>query len=161
MATKLLASLLALKSRSQKGIALPEVLVAAVLLGIIILAVSPMMSYSIRSSHSNKERSAAIQAAQQLVEEIRNAGFAQAAAHVNVGESAVLADDLQGNKLYIKGTGEVRTTPGDGAKPLNVSRIYAFSNSGDMIQVTVKITWPGSSGRHVTLGTTLNRSLEN
>lgn len=152
---------MALKARLQRGLALSEVMVAAALLGLVMLAVSPMITYSIRSSHSNKERSAAIQAAQRIVEDVRNAGFAQAASLVSPGNSVILPDDLQGNKLFIKGTGEVGTTAEGGAKPLNVNRIYAFSDRGDMIQVTVKITWPGSSGRHVTLGTTLNRTLEN
>lgn len=154
-----------MKSHSQAGISLPEVMVAAVLLGLVMLGISPMMSYGIKSDYINKERSGAVQAAQRIVEEVRNAGFEQAITIVNDGSpSAVQADDLHGNKLYIRGTGEVLTAPTGDSKLLQIQRLYSFdpgkspAPADDLIQVTVKITWPGSSGRHVTMATTLTRT---
>lgn len=153
--------------RSQQGLTLPEVLVAAVLLGLAILCISPMMSYSFKSSHLNKERSGAVQAAQRIVEQIRSAGFVDAASKVNSGApSAILPNDLYNQPLYIKGTGEVQSTPGSNTKPLSVVRVYHFlpgqspAPADDQIQVTVKITWPGSANAHVSMGTTLVRSSE-
>ena len=156
--------------QAQAGISLPEILVAAALLGILIMAISPLMSYSFKSSHINKERAAAVQAAQRLVEEVRDAGFASAFTLIDtldtvapIDQEAVVTNDLQGNPLYIKATGEVLSAPAEGAKLLNVVRMYTF-NSGptpalgdDSIQITIKITWPGSTGRNVTMGTTLTR----
>ncbi len=151
----------------QTGISLPEVLVAAVLLGLAILGVSPMMSYSLKSSHLNKERGAAVQAAQRLIEEIRDAGFTSALSIVNPSTpNAVRADDLQNRKLYISGSGEVSTQPSSTGKLLQVQRLYYFnpgntpSPADDLIQVTVKLTWPGSSDQHVTMGTTLARTVD-
>lgn len=154
--------------RQRGGISLPEVMIAAVLLGLVIVAISPMMSFSIKSDHINKERSAAIQAAQRIVEEVKSAGFEQAVTIVNESTPSVIeADDLQGNKLYIRGTGEVLTAPGGSAKLLQIQRLYNFSGGAtpavadDIIQVTVKVTWPGSTGRHVTMGTSLTRTGDN
>ncbi|PKL76876.1 MAG: hypothetical protein CVV27_08070 [Candidatus Melainabacteria bacterium HGW-Melainabacteria-1] len=152
--------------KRQQGISLPEVLVAAVLLGLAIFFITPMISYGFKSSHLNKERSAAVQAGQGLIEEIRQVGFAGALSIVNPSTpSAVLSDDLQGNKLYITGTGEVSTTPGSNTKLLQVQRLYYFSAGNtpspvdDLIQITIKINWPGSADAHVTMGTTLARSV--
>lgn len=156
--------------QTQQGITLPEILVAAALLGLLIVAVSPLMTYSLRSSHINKERAAAVQAGQRIVEEIKDAGFAAAYTIIDtldttapVDQEAMVPNDIYNRSLYIKGTGEVTDTPESGSKLLNVVRIYSF-NAGptpapadDHIQVTVKITWPGSSGRNVTMGTTLTR----
>jgi len=154
-----------MKHRLQRGISLPEVLVSAVLLGLAIYFISPMISYSLKQSQVNKERSAAVQAGQRIVESVRNAGFDGANAIVNsTTPSSVQVNDLQGNLLYIKQSGEVLTAPATGAKLLQIQRLYNFSEgatpapSDDLIQVTVKITWPGSSSRHVTMGTTLARS---
>lgn len=151
----------------QKGISLPEVLVAAVLLGLAVLCITPMVSYSFRSSHVNKEKSAATQAAQRLIEQIRNRGFAGASSIVSsTTPSSVQSDDFQGNKLYITGNGEILTQPASNAKLLQVQRLYYYSSGAtpnpadDLIQVTVKITWPGGSGQNVTMGTTLARSVE-
>lgn len=152
--------------RTQRGISVPEVLVAAALLAIAVLCISPMLSFGFKSSHLNKERAAAAQAGKRLVEEIRHAGFAAALSIVNPATtSAVRIDDLQGNKIYITGTGKIATAPGSNTKPLQVQRLYYFDDKGsahpadDTIQVTVKITWPGSSESRVTMGTTLARSV--
>lgn len=156
-----------MKASQQKGISIPEVLVAAVLLGLAVFFISPLVSYSFRSSYVNKERSAAVQAGQRLIESIRNAGFEGANAIVTeASPNAVLADDLQGQKLYIRQTGEVLTQPVNDAKLLQVQRFYAFDAGptpaplDDLIQVTIKITWPGGGSQHVTMGTTLARSGE-
>lgn len=153
--------------KHQAGISLPEVLVSAVLLGLAILCITPMISYSMRSSHLNKERGAAVQAAQRLLEEIRDAGFPAALSIVNPATpNAVRSDDLQNRKLYITGTGEVSTQPASNTKLLQVQRLYFFSGGAtaspadDLIQITVKLTWPGSADQHVTMGTTLARSVE-
>lgn len=149
----------------QKGISLPEVMVAAVLLGLAILCISPMMSYGIKSTHINKERSAAVQAAQRLVEEIRHAGFASANSKVNPSTtSAIENDDLQGQKLYINGKGEVSTQASSSTKLLQVVRQYYFIANGpntvdDLIRVNVRITWPGSGGKNVSMGVDLSRSM--
>lgn len=152
--------------RRQRGISLPEVLVAAVLLGLAVLCISPLMTYSFRTSRLSKEHSAAVLAGQRLVEQIRNAGYGAAASIVSPSTtSAVLADDLQGQKLYITGNGEVFTQPRGDTKLLQVQRLYFYSPGAtaspadDVIQVTVKINWPGSSGQNVTMGTTLARSV--
>ena len=79
--------------------------------------------------------------------------------------TAVAANDLQGNKLYIKGDGTVWKSPKAGAKLLQVQRVYTYQANDpgtladDLIQVTVKINWPGSTGRSVTMGTSLSREL--
>lgn len=154
-----------MKQRSQRGISIVEALVAAVLLGLALFFISPMVSYSLKQSQVNKERSAAVQAGQRIVESVRDAGFDGANAIVNsVTASSVQLNDLQGQSLYIKQTGEILTAPASGAKLLQVQRLYTFSEgatpapSDDLIQVTVKITWPGGASRHVTMGTTLTRS---
>ena len=111
------------------GVTLPEVMIAAVLLGLVIMAISPMMSFSIKSDHLNKERSGAIQAAQRIVEEIKDAGFVQAITIVNaITPSSIQADDLQGNKIYIQGSGEVLTAPTAASKLLQIQRIYSYSD---------------------------------
>ena len=61
--------------QSQKGMSLTEVLVASILLGLTILAISPMIGLGFKNTHLTKERSAAIQAAQRIVEEIQDSGF--------------------------------------------------------------------------------------
>lgn len=151
--------------RYQQGLSVPEVLVAAVLLGLGVLFLSPLMSYSFRSTHLNKERSGAVQAAQRLVEEIRNAGFASALNIVNpTTTSAILANDLQGQALYINGKGEVSTQSSSNTKLLQVARQYYFIANGpspadDLIQVNVRITWPGGGSQNITMGTRLARSV--
>lgn len=154
-----------MKQRLQGGISIIEALVAAVLLGLAIYFISPLVSYSLKQSQVNKERSAAVQAGQRIVESVQNAGFEGANAIVNSATpSSVQLNDLQGQSLYIKQTGEVLSAPATGAKLLQIQRLYNFSEgdtpapSDDLIQVTVKITWPGSASRHVTMGTTLTRS---
>lgn len=150
----------------QRGISVPEILVAAVLIGLAVLCITPIMTYGMRTSTGNKEHAAAVQAAQRVVEQVQAAGFSAAATIVNAGApSAILSDDLQGNKLYINGKGEVYTSPRSNTKLLQVQRIYTFgagatpSPADDLIQVTVKVTWPGSNGRNITLGATLTRSV--
>ncbi len=154
-----------MKRRLQRGISIVEVLVAAILLGLAIYFITPLVSYSLKQSQVNKERSAAVQAGQRIVESVRNAGFDGANAIVNsTTPTTIQLNDLQGQSLYIKQTGEILTAPATGAKLLQVQRLYTFSEgdtpapSDDLIQVTVKITWPGSASRHVTMGTTLARS---
>jgi type II secretory pathway pseudopilin PulG len=149
---------------NQQGIGLVEVMVAAVLLGLGIMLISPMLGLGFRSTYRNKEKTAAVQAGQRIVEEIRNKGFSGASAFVSPSSTtAILADDVNGNKLYIKGDGQVSTQPATGAKLLQVQRIYTFDDQltrnlvDDRIQVTVKITWPGGGSQHVTMGVTLVR----
>lgn len=148
----------------QQGISLVEVLVAAVLLALGIMLVSPMLGLGFRSTHQNKERAAAVQAAQRIVEQIRSRGFSHAASIVSPNSPlSVQPDDIHGEKLYIKADGQVLKQPATGAKLLQIQRIYSFDNRGsialadDRIQVTVKITWPGGGSQHVTMGVTLVR----
>lgn len=147
----------------QQGLSVTEVLVGAVILGLSILAISPMLGWGIKTTFTNKERGGAVQAARRLIEDIQNAGFTGASSIVNpVTPTAVQTDDLQGNKLYVKGDGKVTTTPESGAKLLQVQRLYHFvpndpPPADDLIQVTVKVTWPGSGSKNVTMGISLTR----
>jgi len=146
----------------QKGLSLPEVLIASVILGISIVAVSPMLGWGFKATYMAKERSGAVQAARRIVESVQNAGFVQASSIVNPANlTAVQVDDLQGNKIYIKGDGKVVFAPENGAKLLQVQRFYTFvgndpSPADDLIQVTVKVTWPGAS-KNITMGISLTR----
>lgn len=148
----------------QSGFGLVEVMVAAVLLALGIMLVSPILGLGFRSTHQNKEKTAAVQAGQRIVEQIRNRGFSHASSLVSPSSTtAVLADDVNGQKLYVKADGQVFTQPASGAKLLQIQRIYSFDDQGtrnltdDRIQVTVKITWPGSGSGHITMGVTLVR----
>lgn len=150
--------------RRQRGISLVEVMVSAVMLALGIMLVSPMLGFGFRSTHQNKERAAAVQAAQRIVEQIRNRGFSHASGIVSpTSNTSVQVDDINGEKLYIKADGQVLKQPATGAKLLQIQRIYSFDNRGtialadDRIQVTVKITWPGGGSQHVTMGVTLVR----
>lgn len=155
---------MAIKRDSQQGISVVEALVAALLLGMLIMMISPMMSYSFKSSKQSKERSGAVQAAQRILEEVQLQGFQGANAIVSEGTpTAVLANDTQGNPLFIKGNGEIVTAPETGTKPVQVQRFYSFSANGpgavdDTIQITLTLSWPGGAGRAVTMGTTLTRT---
>lgn len=148
----------------QSGISIVETLVAALLLGMLILMVSPMMSYSFKSSQQSKERSGAVQAAQRILEEVQSQGFQGANAIVSeTTPTAVLSNDTQGNPLYVLASGEVSPQPSTGAKLMQVQRFYAFSPNGagavdDTIQVTLTLSWPGGKGKAITMGTTLTRT---
>ncbi len=151
-------------SSRQAGLGLVEVLISALLIGLGILLISPMLGLGFKSTYRNKEKAGAVQAAQRLVEQVRNAGFTQASTLVSAASpTAILSDDLFGNKLYLKGDGQMLTQPATGAKLLQVQRIYSFDHRGtinladDRIQVTVKVTWPGGGTQHVTMGVTLVR----
>jgi hypothetical protein len=127
-----------------------------------------MLSHSFRSTRLSKERAAATQAAQRVIEQIQAGGFSGAAAIVNAlpaARHAVRTDDLQGNKLYIRdGDGAIATEAKPGYKLMNVTRDYHYDPrdnttlADDLIQVTVKITWPGSQGQSITMGITLARN---
>jgi type II secretory pathway pseudopilin PulG len=152
----------------QRGISTTEVLVSAVLIGIALMCISPMLSQSFRSTRLSKERAAATQAAQRVIEQIQAAGFSGAASIVNAlpaSRHAVQTDDLQGTKLYIRdGDGAIATEAKPGYKLMSVTRDYHYDPrdnttlADDLIQVTVKITWPGSQGQSITMGITLARN---
>ena len=148
---------------TQKGLSITEVLVGAVILGLSILAISPMMGWGLKTTYINKERGGAVQAARRIIEDIQNAGFGNASSIVNPTVlNAVQSDDLQGNKLYVKGDGKVVIAPETGAKLLQVQRFYHFimndpPPADDLIQVTVKVTWPGGGNQNVTMGISLTR----
>ena len=150
--------------RHQSGISIVETLVAALLLGMLIFMVSPMMSYSFKSSQQSKERSGAVQAAQRILEEVQSQGFQGANAIVSdTTPTAVLSNDTQGNPLYVLASGEVSSESSTGAKLMQVQRFYAFSPNGpgafdDTIQVTLTLSWPGGKGKAITMGTTLTRT---
>ena len=154
------------KRKKQKGITITETLVAAVLISLAMMCISPMFAWSVKLANLSKERSAATQAAQRVVEQVHNSGFTTASAIVNrTTTQAVLSDDLQGEKLYIRDVdGQISTTDKDGFKLLQVQRIYSFvenspqSLADDLIQVTVKVNWPGSNGNSVTMGIALPRN---
>lgn len=155
---------MAIKRSTQQGISVVEALIAAMLLGLLIMMISPMMSYSFKSSHQSKERSGAVQAAQRILEEVQLQGFQGANAIVSEGTpTAVLSNDTQGNPLYVQASGEVGSTPTTGAKLMQVQRFYTFAANGpgavdDTIQVTLTLNWPGGAGRGITMGTTLTRT---
>ena len=141
-----------------------EVLISALIIGLGIMLISPMLGLGFKSTYRNKEKAGAVQAAQRLVEQVRNAGFSAASALVSVATpTAIQSDDLFGNKLYLKGDGQMLTQPATGAKLLQVQRIYSLDNRGtinladDRIQVTIKVTWPGGGSQNVTMGVTLVR----
>ncbi len=148
----------------QQGISVVEALVAALLLGLMVTMISPMMSYSFKSSYQSKERSAAAQAAQRILEEVQAAGFDGANAIVSEGTpTAIVANDVQGQPLYISSTGQVSTTGSTGAKLMQVQRFYAFNANGpgsadDTIQITLTLSWPGGKGKAVTMGTLVTRT---
>lgn len=163
----------------QRGITVTEVLVAAALIGIALLCISPMLSYAFRSTRLSKERAAATQAAQRIIEQIQAQGFNQASALIHgnatyLGEEGCVRDnsayiicsnDLQKQKLYIRdGDGAIATEAKPGYKLMAVTRHYhhqprdSSTLADDLIQVTVKITWPGSQGQFVTMGITLARN---
>lgn len=152
--------------KHQHGFTIVETLTAALLLGLAIWFMTPMLTWSLKSSQLNKERSAATQAAQRILEEVQNGGFTSASAIVSRNNpQTVMPDDLQGNKLYIREfDGQISTTPKSGFKLLQVQRIYTFienspqSLADDLIQVTVKINWPGSQGYNITMGIALPRN---
>lgn len=150
--------------RSQLGLSVVETLIAALLLGMLIMMVSPMMSYSFKSSQQSKERSGAVQAAQRILEEVQSQGFQGANAIVSATTpTAVLSNDTQGNPLYVLASGEVSRQSSTGSKLMQVQRFYSFSSNGagavdDTIQVTLTLSWPGGKGKAITMGTTLTRT---
>ena len=149
---------------TQRGISVVETLVAALLLGLLVVIMSPMMSYSFKSTHQNKERSAAVQAAQRILEEVQLQGFQAANAIVSeASPTAMFTNDTQNKPLYLTASGEVSTTPISGAKLMQIQRRYSFNANGpsavdDTIQVTLTMSWPGGKGRAITMGTTLTRT---
>jgi len=153
-----------MRKKQEQGFGLVEVMVSAVLLALGILLISPMLGLGFRSTHQTKEKAGAIQAGQRIVEQIRDRGFAAASSIVTPSSTtAYVADDVNGQKLYVRADGKVLTQPEPRAKLLQVQRIYSFDDGGtinltdDKIQVTVKITWPGGGSQNVTMGVTLVR----
>ena len=155
---------MAIRQREQLGLSVIETLVAALLLGMLIMMISPMMSYSFKSSQQSKERSGAVQAAQRILEAVQSQGFQGANAIVSeTTPTAVLSNDTQGNPLYVLASGEVSPQSSTGAKLMQVQRFYTFSANGpgavdDTIQVTLTLSWPGGKGKAITMGTTLTRT---
>lgn len=166
----------------QRGITVTEVLVAAALIGIALLCISPMLSHAFRSTRLNKERAAATQAAQRIIEQIQAQGFNQASALI-YGNATYLeeqdcgrensayiicSNDLQKQKLYIRdGDGAIAREEKPGYKQMYVKRHYHYQPrdtstlADDLIQVTVKVQWDNKdkdAESIATMGITLARN---
>lgn len=152
--------------KKQKGSFTTEALVAATIVTLSMMVMAPMFGWSVKASNLNKEKSSAVQIAQTIIEQVQNKGFNNASGIVSsTNTQSVETDDLEGKKYYLAPDGEIfhQNEPTEALKLLQIQRIYAFVNgdpntlADDLIQVTIKITWPGASTANITMSTALPR----
>jgi prepilin-type N-terminal cleavage/methylation domain-containing protein len=121
-----------MKNKLRRGMTLMEVIVSILLVGLVLAGLATALTWSLSTIRASRESSAALQAAQQEIEKMRNSPFATVAA--GSYSFPVPALSVNGN-------------------------VVVEDEETDMKKVSVDVSWVSGSQRnmHVTLATYITK----